>query len=173
MSSSPSHATVTYTSISSDYDLPSWGIHLMDAYVSDLEAPEDAPQSPEQAPLSPVPSPVYPEYVAPADDDLPAEDHSLLTSTSPTALSPDYLADSELVKNDPKEDPDEGPIDYPSEEEEPYKEEEEEETLALALSVSSVLDSIPSSKDTKPFEEGEIATIPSSPVSPQTVVLLS
>ncbi|GJT28331.1 hypothetical protein Tco_0908606 [Tanacetum coccineum] len=45
MSSSPSHATVTYTSMSSDNDVPSWGIPLMDAYESDPEAPEAAPQS--------------------------------------------------------------------------------------------------------------------------------
>ncbi|GKF18975.1 hypothetical protein Tco_0063893 [Tanacetum coccineum] len=74
MSSSPSHATVTYTSMSSDNDVPSWGIPLMDAYESDPEAPEAAPQSPDQAPLSPAHAPVYPEYHAPSDDDLePAE----------------------------------------------------------------------------------------------------
>ncbi|GKA56173.1 hypothetical protein Tco_0755245 [Tanacetum coccineum] len=42
MSSSPSHVSVTYTSISSDDDLPSWGIPLMDAYESDPEAPKVA-----------------------------------------------------------------------------------------------------------------------------------
>ncbi|GJY37605.1 ribonuclease H-like domain-containing protein [Tanacetum coccineum] len=42
-SSSSSYATVTYTSISSDDDLPPWGFHLKDAY--ELEALEAAPQS--------------------------------------------------------------------------------------------------------------------------------
>ncbi|GJV57624.1 hypothetical protein Tco_1458629 [Tanacetum coccineum] len=97
MSSSPSHATVTYTSMSSDDDVPSWGIPLMDAYDFDPEAPEAAPQSPDQAPLSPA-------HALP----LPA-------SVSPTAFSPDYSTDSKPAEKDPKEDP----------EEEPSKEEEE------------------------------------------------
>ncbi|GJZ90357.1 hypothetical protein Tco_0662284 [Tanacetum coccineum] len=51
-SSSSSYATVTYTSISSDDDLPPWGFHLKHAY--EPEALKAAPQSPNQAPLSPV-----------------------------------------------------------------------------------------------------------------------
>nr|GEU61380.1 hypothetical protein [Tanacetum cinerariifolium] len=47
MSSSLSHATITYTSIYSDDNLPSWGIPLMDAYESDPEAPDAASQSPD------------------------------------------------------------------------------------------------------------------------------
>ncbi|GJS37955.1 hypothetical protein Tco_0536337 [Tanacetum coccineum] len=88
MCSSLSHGTVTYTSISSDDDLPSWGIPLLEAYESDLETPEAAPQSPDQAPLSPLPAPEYPEYVAPSDDDLPAEDQPLPADASPTTHSP-------------------------------------------------------------------------------------
>ncbi|GJZ06807.1 hypothetical protein Tco_0540600 [Tanacetum coccineum] len=61
-SSSSSHVTVTYTFVSSDDDLPSWGIPLMEAYEP-------------EAPLSPVHAPVYLEYLAPSDDDIaPAED---------------------------------------------------------------------------------------------------
>ncbi|GJS03804.1 hypothetical protein Tco_0320312 [Tanacetum coccineum] len=54
MSSSSSYATVTYTSMSSDDDVPSW----------------------DQAPLSPAHAPVYSEYLALSDDDLepPVED---------------------------------------------------------------------------------------------------
>ncbi|GJW89055.1 putative reverse transcriptase domain-containing protein [Tanacetum coccineum] len=48
LSSSSSHATVTYTSESSDDDLPSWGIPLMETYESNLKAP-----------LSPVPALEY------------------------------------------------------------------------------------------------------------------
>ncbi|GKB77228.1 hypothetical protein Tco_0944123 [Tanacetum coccineum] len=48
---SSSYATITYTSMSRDNDVPSWGIPFMDAYESDPEAPEAAPQSPDQAPL--------------------------------------------------------------------------------------------------------------------------
>ncbi|GKG58939.1 hypothetical protein Tco_0602648, partial [Tanacetum coccineum] len=75
-------------------------------------------QSPDQALLSPAHAPVYPEYLAPSDDDLePAEAQPLLVSVSPTTLSPNYLADSEPVKEDPEEEP---------------SEEEKEELSALA-----------------------------------------
>ncbi|GJS28215.1 putative reverse transcriptase domain-containing protein [Tanacetum coccineum] len=56
--------------ISSDDDVPLWGIPLTDAYESDPKAPEAASQSPNQAPLSLANAPVYPEYLAPSDDDL-------------------------------------------------------------------------------------------------------
>ncbi|GKC75658.1 hypothetical protein Tco_1126432, partial [Tanacetum coccineum] len=91
-SSSSSHATVTYTSISSDDDIPSWGIPLMDAYE--------------------------PEYLAPYDDDIaPTEDQSLPASASPTTLSLDYSADSEPVEEDPEDDPEEEPSEEEEEEE--------------------------------------------------------
>nr|GEW54013.1 reverse transcriptase domain-containing protein [Tanacetum cinerariifolium] len=125
MSSSPSHATITYTSMSSDDDLPSWGIPLINAYDSNLQAPKAASQSPKQAPLSPVPAPVYPKYLTPSYDYIePAEAHPLPLSVSPIALSPDYVTDS-----DPYEKEEEDP------EEEPFEEEEEEE---LSASVDSL-----------------------------------
>ncbi|GJR65392.1 hypothetical protein Tco_0011457 [Tanacetum coccineum] len=108
---------------------------------------------------------MYPEYVAPSDDDLPAEDQPLLASALPTALSPDYLADSEPIEDDLEEDPEAGPLDYPFE--------EEEAPLAPTLSASPVPDFVPSSKETKPFEEGETASTPPSPASPYIVVPLS
>nr|GEZ51813.1 hypothetical protein [Tanacetum cinerariifolium] len=150
MSSSSSHATVTYTSMSS-HSLP-WVFHLMSG--SDSEAPEAAPQSPAQAPLSLSHALVYTEYVAPSDNDPLPKDRPLAASASPTALSPDYLADSELVEDDPKEDL----VDYPSEEEEEEpSDDEEEEPLDLTLSASLVLDFVPSSEEIEPYEEGETA----------------
>ncbi|GJW49610.1 hypothetical protein Tco_0090961 [Tanacetum coccineum] len=93
--SSSSHATVMYTSVSSDDDLPSWGIPLMDAYEP-------------KAPLLLVLAPVYPEYLAPSDDDIAlVEDQSLPAPASPTALSLDYSANSELVEENPEEDSEE------------------------------------------------------------------
>ncbi|GJU08754.1 hypothetical protein Tco_1125184 [Tanacetum coccineum] len=92
-SSSSSHATVTYTSVSSDDDLPSWGISLMDAYE--------------------------PEYLAPSDDNIaPTEDQSLPASASPTTLTLDYSVDSEPVEEDPEEDLEDDPEEEQSEEEE-------------------------------------------------------
>ncbi|GJY84669.1 hypothetical protein Tco_0498695 [Tanacetum coccineum] len=92
-----SSSTVTYTSISSDSDLPPWGFHLMDPaefeapsspdYVSGPEHPPSpdyvpGPEEPEQAPLSPdyVPEPEYPEYLVPSDAEAPIEDHMDLLS---------------------------------------------------------------------------------------------
>ncbi|GJW69527.1 putative reverse transcriptase domain-containing protein [Tanacetum coccineum] len=123
MSSSPSHATVTYTSMSSDDDVPSWGISLRCFSMSYRKAPEGRHHLQHQAPLSPAHALVYSEYRAPSDDDLePAEAQPLPASVPPTVLSPDYSADFEPVKEDPKEDP----------KEEPSEEEEEEELSALA-----------------------------------------
>ncbi|GJS95990.1 hypothetical protein Tco_0802958 [Tanacetum coccineum] len=56
MSTSSSHATVTYTSISTDNDLPPWSFHLVDV---------DEPKAP---PL-PVPTPAYPKYLTSSDDE--------------------------------------------------------------------------------------------------------
>ncbi|GJR57621.1 hypothetical protein Tco_1499783 [Tanacetum coccineum] len=144
--------------MSIDDDVPSWGIHLMDAYESEPEALEAAPQSPDHAPLLLAHAPMYPEYVATFDDGLPAEDEPL---PAPTGLSPDYLADSMPVKDDPKEDPKEDPVDYPF-----AKEEEEPSEEDPALSASGLPDSISASEETKPFKEDETAPTPTSPASP-------
>nr|GEV39542.1 putative reverse transcriptase domain-containing protein [Tanacetum cinerariifolium] len=142
-SSSLSHATVTYTFVSSDDDLPSWGIPLMDAYEP-------------EAPLSPVHAPVYPEYLAPTDDDIePAEDQPLPASASPTSISPDYSTDSEPVEDDPEEDP-----------KEELSEEEEEELLAPADSQPAGL------YIDLPSEEWRTAPTPPSP-SPSLLSPLS
>ncbi|GJW91015.1 putative reverse transcriptase domain-containing protein [Tanacetum coccineum] len=150
----------SYTSVSSDDDLPSWGIPLMEAYEP-------------EAPLSPVHALVYPEYLAPSDDDIaPAEDQPLPAPASPAALSPNYSADSEPAEEDPEEDPEMDPVDYPfdDDEEEPF---EEEEHLASADSASPVPDSAPSSEETEPSEIDETAAIPPPPVSLYTIVPLS
>ncbi|GJV14793.1 hypothetical protein Tco_1360116 [Tanacetum coccineum] len=162
-SSSSSHATVTYTSISNDDDLSPWGFHLKDAY--EPKAPEAAPQSPDQVPLLLVHALDYPDYLAPFDDDLlPAEDQPLPDFASPTALSPDYLSDSKPVEDDPGEDPEEDPVYYPSKEEEP---------LASADSASPIPNSVPSSEEKELFEKGETAATPPSPTSQHHIIPLS
>ncbi|GJW25536.1 hypothetical protein Tco_0039347 [Tanacetum coccineum] len=130
-------------------------------WVSDDELGQlrnPAPQSPslelEQAPLSPdyVPKPEYPEYLVPSDAEVPIEDQPLLADASPTALSLDYVADSNL-----KKDLEEDPANYPAdggddddestrydaddedEEEASEEEEDDEEEEHLALADSFVL----------------------------------
>ncbi|GKD86942.1 hypothetical protein Tco_1358096 [Tanacetum coccineum] len=132
-----SSSTVTYTSISSDYEEPSdagspgvvvYGydglpIHLVDPYVEAyLQAPEQAPPSPdyvpgpkepEQAPLSLnyVPEPEYPEYLVSSDVEAPMEDQPLPDDALPIVLSPGYVADSD-VEEGPNEDLEEDHVDY-------------------------------------------------------------
>ncbi|GJS03830.1 hypothetical protein Tco_0320338 [Tanacetum coccineum] len=120
-----SSSTVTYTSISSNSDLPPWGFHL----ISDAEpqSPKAAPQSPEKAPPSPdyVSGPKYPEYLASSDDEIPVEDQPLPADVSPTALSPGYVANSDPLEEDPEEDlADEG---NDKEEEEESSEDDDDE----------------------------------------------
>nr|GEX67641.1 putative reverse transcriptase domain-containing protein [Tanacetum cinerariifolium] len=93
-----------------------------------------------EAPLLPVHAPVYPEYLAPSNDDIaPAGDQPLPAPASPTALSPGYIADSKPIEDGREEVPKIDPIDYPFDEEEEKDEsfkEEEEEPLSLALCIT-------------------------------------
>nr|GEY43306.1 hypothetical protein [Tanacetum cinerariifolium] len=155
--SSDSHATITYTSMSS-YEVIVNGLHT---------------------------GPEYPEYLPPADDVLPAEEQPLPTAVSPTAESPGYIADSEPEMDPKEEDGDdkeseEESIDYPTskgdddanddgddlsddnandedEEESSDREEEEEEHLALTVSAPALYSSTSTFEETEPFEEGETA----------------
>ncbi|GJT15765.1 hypothetical protein Tco_0874471 [Tanacetum coccineum] len=133
------------------------------------------PPSPVEVPY--VPEPEYPEYLVPSDVEAPLEDQPLPIHASPTALSPVYVADSDL-EEDPKEDPEEDHADYPAdggddddepsnddddaddEEEEETSDDEEEEEEHLAPtdpSVIPVVDHVPSAGDTEAVEAEEPA----------------
>ncbi|GKB40130.1 hypothetical protein Tco_0885072, partial [Tanacetum coccineum] len=143
-------------------------------YVPGLEEPEQAPLSPDY-----VTGPEYPEYLAPSYEEVPIKDQPYVVADSPIALSPGYVVDS-----DPEEDSKDGLVDYPSDrgddddddsfdddEEEEEASEEEEEHLAPADSiVAPVVDHVPSSEETKPFETNKSAP---TPRSPQTIVPFS
>ncbi|GKD78595.1 hypothetical protein Tco_1341216 [Tanacetum coccineum] len=116
------------------------------------------------------------------------ENQPLPADALPTALSPGYMADSDLDE-DPEEDPEEDHADYladggdgddePSddddddddiddEDKEPFGDEddgeEEEEHIALTDSYAiHVVDPVPSTKDTKAFETDGSAPTPRSP----------
>nr|GFC25595.1 hypothetical protein [Tanacetum cinerariifolium] len=115
----------------------------MEAYESDPEAHEVSPQSSDQAPLSLVHDREYSQYLAPSDDDLPANDQPLPDDASPTALSPGYIADSEPIEDGLEGDPEMDP------------------------------DFVPSPEETEPFEEGKTAATSPPPVSSHTIVPLS
>nr|GFA91920.1 hypothetical protein [Tanacetum cinerariifolium] len=93
-------------------------------YVPGPEEPEQAPPSPVYIPY--VLEPVYPEYIPPQDDVLPAEEQPLPaaasptaaspTAASPTADSPGYIPESypDEDPEDDDEDSEEDPTDYPA-----------------------------------------------------------
>nr|GFB99072.1 hypothetical protein [Tanacetum cinerariifolium] len=137
--SSNSHATITYTSMSS-YEVIVNGYYGMpmdplDPYVQlvmgappspDYIPEPEAPPSPDyilepEVPPSPdyIPGPEYPEYLPPADDMLPTEEQPLPAAVLPTAESPGYIMESEPEmepeENDGDDEKSEGDsIDYPT-----------------------------------------------------------
>ncbi|GJV66358.1 reverse transcriptase domain-containing protein [Tanacetum coccineum] len=145
MSSDSASSEVTYTSISSHGDPLAWAVDFF--RLQEPDSPEDAPASPDY-----VPGPEEPEQAP---------------------LLPDYMRWTE-IQGDPEEDSEDGLVYYPAdggdgddddssdddkEEEEASEEEvkeEEEEHLALADSlVAPVVDHVPSSEETEPFETNE------------------
>nr|GEX92589.1 putative reverse transcriptase domain-containing protein [Tanacetum cinerariifolium] len=163
--SSDSHATITYTSMSS-YEVIVNGYYgmPMDPFDPYVQLVMEAPPSPDyilgpEAPPSPdyILGPEYPEYLPPADDMLPAEEQPLLTAVSPTAESPGYITESEPEMELEEEDGDdekfeEDSIEYPTsrgdddgddlseddadeEDEEESSDSKEEEEEHLALTV--------------------------------------
>ncbi|GKC08733.1 hypothetical protein Tco_1000343 [Tanacetum coccineum] len=185
MSSDNASSAVTYTSISSNSNGPSWGIPLVNAG----ELPEMDPYE-EHVPVY-VPEPEHPKYHVPSDDDIQVEDQPYADDASQTVESPGHIADSESIEEDsinyldepkdddedPKEDPEEDHTDYPAdgkdgddepsdddddddntddEDEEPIEDEEEEEHLAPAnSSMVPVVDHVPSAGDIEVFETNE------------------
>ncbi|GKD21360.1 hypothetical protein Tco_1223063 [Tanacetum coccineum] len=73
-------STVTYTTAPPSPD-----------YVSGPEESKQAPPSPIYLPY--VPEPVYPEYMPPEDNVLPAKEQLLPAAASPTTESPGYIPD--------------------------------------------------------------------------------
>ncbi|GJQ92802.1 hypothetical protein Tco_0003941 [Tanacetum coccineum] len=144
---------VTYTEVSSPFedlsDIGSPGVMIYGYDRLPMHPPSpdyvpglEHPRSPIYVPY--VPELVYPEFMPPEDDVLPAEEQPLPAAVSPTADSSGYITES-----DPEEDPEEDdPADYPTnrddddEKEESSEddaddeeEDEDEEHLALADSV--------------------------------------
>nr|GEY40464.1 hypothetical protein [Tanacetum cinerariifolium] len=196
MSSDEASSGVTYTSISCDYEEPSdkgspgvivYGYDRLPMRSVDSPSPNyvPGPEEPEQAPLSPdyVSGPEYLEYFAPSDEEVPVEDQPYATTDSPIALSPGYIADSD-PKEDPEDDLKDGPTDDPADRgdddgdlsRDDADEEEEEEHLASADSTaaaSPVVDLVPSTKETKPFETDESVTTPPPPSAYLTAARMS
>nr|GFA82048.1 hypothetical protein [Tanacetum cinerariifolium] len=132
MSSDNAQSAVTYTSISSDSDRPSWGIPLMNVNeFSEMDPYEEVAQQGQVHPLSPVyvPDPMeldehvrvhvlkpeHPEYHAPSDDDIQVEDDDEDPKEDPS---------KEHEPKDDDEDPNEEHEPKDSDETEPFEEDE-------------------------------------------------
>ncbi|GJZ87749.1 hypothetical protein Tco_0659359 [Tanacetum coccineum] len=136
MSSDNALSAVTYTSISSDSDGPSWGIPLMNVgELPEMDPYEEVAQQGQAPLLSPayvpdpmeldehvpvyVPDPEHPEYHIPSDDDMQVKDRPYANDASPIAESPGYITDSESMEEDS--------IDYPDEPEDDDEDPEEDD----------------------------------------------
>nr|GEU64466.1 putative reverse transcriptase domain-containing protein [Tanacetum cinerariifolium] len=177
MSSDNAQAAVTYTSISSDSNGPSWGIPLMNAgELPKMDPYDEVAQQGQIPPLSHtyvsnpieldehvpvyVPKPEHKEYHAPSDDDIQVEDQPYADDASSTAEPPRYIDDTNSMEEDPEEDPseeheleddDEDLEEDPNEEHEPKDEDTKEEEPSEG------------SDETEPFEENETAGTPPPP----------
>ncbi|GJW07975.1 hypothetical protein Tco_1570398 [Tanacetum coccineum] len=128
------HSTFTYTSISSDdgsLDVGSSAVIVLgyDGLPMMPEDPYAYVKAAIQEPPPPnfVPEHVYPEFMPPEDDVLPAEEQPLPTAVSPTADSSGYIRKSD-PEEDPEEeddeDPEKDPTDYPTNKDDDDDEEE-------------------------------------------------
>nr|GEZ82412.1 putative reverse transcriptase domain-containing protein [Tanacetum cinerariifolium] len=183
--SSDSHATITYTSMSSYEVIVNgyFGLPMdpLDPYVQlVMEAPPspdyihgpEAPPSPDyipgpEAPPSPdyIPGPEYPEYLLPADDMLPAEEQPLPVADvddeeyeEDSIDYPTSIGDEDA--DDDGDDLSEDDADDEDEEESLDSEEEEEEHLALTVPALALYSSVSTSEETEPFEEGKTTATP-------------
>nr|GEW04489.1 reverse transcriptase domain-containing protein [Tanacetum cinerariifolium] len=182
MSSENAQSAVTYTSISSDSDGPSWGIPLMNAgEFPEMDPYDEVAQQRQAHPLSPayvpdpmeldehvsvyVPEPEHSEYHTPSDDDIQVEDQPHVDDASPTAESPGYIANSNSIEEDGDEDFEEDLEEDPSEEHEPEDDEDPEEDPNEEPEPKEKDTKEPSkdSDETKPFEGDETAVTPPPP----------
>nr|GEV70533.1 hypothetical protein [Tanacetum cinerariifolium] len=130
----------------------------------------------------------YLEYLAPSDAEILVEDKPLPADTSPTALSLGYVVDSDPLKEDPEENLEQDPADYPtdggddeeesSEDDDDEEEDEDKEDEHLAPTdfvVLPTIDPVPSAEEREPFEtdEARIAIRPHTPPSPSTEALIA
>ncbi|GJZ84247.1 putative reverse transcriptase domain-containing protein [Tanacetum coccineum] len=184
-----SSSTVTYTSISSEYEEPSdagsprvviYGydglpMHTVDTYVeAALQAPEQAPPSPDY-----VPGPKHP----PSPDYVPGPEEPKQASLSPNYVpEPEYLEylvssdvrapmedlaftdDAHLTTLSPDEssDDDEDDDDEEQEDSEDVDEEEEEYPAPIDSFLIHVVDPVSLAKDIKAFKTNESALTSSS-----------
>nr|GEW51984.1 retrotransposon protein, putative, Ty3-gypsy subclass [Tanacetum cinerariifolium] len=188
MSSDNAQSAVTYTSISSDSDRPSWCIPLVNiGEFSEMDLYEEVSQQGQVHPLSPTYitnpmeldehvlvydlEPEHPEYHAPSDDDIQVKDQPYADDASSTAESPGYIADSDSMEEDGDEDLKKDPEENPNEEHEPEDDDEDPENNPNEEHEpedEDTKDPFEESDETEPFEEVETAVTPPPPIHRET-----
>nr|GEZ87838.1 hypothetical protein [Tanacetum cinerariifolium]GFB11719.1 hypothetical protein [Tanacetum cinerariifolium] len=173
MSSNNTQFAVTYTSISSDSEGPSWDIPLMnDGEFPEMDLYEEVTEKGQAHPLSPayVPDPIKLDELV----------LSYVDDASPTAELPGYIADSDSMEEDDNEDPEEDL----SKEHEPEDDDDDPEEDPIEEPEPEEEDTKEPSEDfyrTDPFEEDKTAVTPPPPrhcgerisVRPQTPMVAS
>nr|GEX60257.1 putative reverse transcriptase domain-containing protein [Tanacetum cinerariifolium] len=160
-------STVTYTAVSSPFgglsDIGSPGVEMPEDPYAYVVAAFQAPPSPDyvpgpEYPPSPeyVPEHVYPKFMPPEDEILPAEEQPL-----PAADPADYPADG----GDNDDDDDESSDDDKEDDDDLEEDEDAEEEEHLAPADSTVVallvvDHAPSVEEAEPFETDESAATP-------------
>nr|GEX21236.1 hypothetical protein [Tanacetum cinerariifolium] len=148
MSSDNAQSAVTYTSISSDLDGPSWGIPLMNAgEFSEMDPYEEIVQQGKVHPLSTA-------YVP---DPMELDEHVPVHVSEPKQLEYHTPSDEDVQVEDDDEDPEEDPEEYPSEEHGPEDDNENPEEDPNEEHEPE------DSDETEPFEEDETAVTPPPP----------
>ncbi|GJY08672.1 hypothetical protein Tco_0375726 [Tanacetum coccineum] len=194
MSSDNASSVVTYTSVSSDSNGPSWGIPLVNAGEPPKMDPyEEVAQQRQAPPLSPSYVPDLMEF----DEHVPVY---VLEPEHPEYHSPGYIADSDSMEEDsidypdkpedndedPEEDDDENPEEDPSEEHDPEDDDEDPEEDPSEEHEhedegTKEEEPFEGSDDTKPFKEDKTDVTQSPPrhcgvrisVRPQTPMAAS
>nr|GEX99170.1 putative reverse transcriptase domain-containing protein [Tanacetum cinerariifolium] len=155
MSPDNAPSVITYTSISSNSDGPSWGIPLMNVGEHPKrDLYEEVAQQGHALPLSPAYVPDHMEL----DEHVPAEDEDEDSKEDPKEDHTDYPADGGDGDDEPFDDDDDDDTDDKDEEPTEDRDDDEEEEEHLALTESSVVpvvDLIPSAGDTEAFENDE------------------
>ncbi|GJW54200.1 hypothetical protein Tco_0098285 [Tanacetum coccineum] len=173
-------STVTYIVVSSPFaDLPDIGSPGVDgptvmpedpyAYVVGAFQALPSPDYVSGLEYPPLPEfvsePVYPEFMPPEDEILPAKEQPLPTTLSPAVYSPGYEDPNDYPADEGDDGDDEDELSDDDEDEDVDIEEDEEEeehpTPADSITIAlQAVDQAPYAEDTEPFETDESAATP-------------
>ncbi|GKF18707.1 hypothetical protein Tco_0063625, partial [Tanacetum coccineum] len=120
-----------------------------------------------------VPKLVYPEFMPPEDEVLPAEEHPLPVAALPTTDSPGYIPESDS-EEDPEEDDDEGPeedpADYPADGGDNDDDEDEQDTDEIYAEARMSREDWGQSMNASDLVRAEVMSLHTQVVAQQAVI---